>query len=285
MARLAQRAPLPQNNRMPEPPSDRALPIGVTARTLEDGSSEHFLREEPLVIDVGGEPVLTMRTPGDDEHLALGFLLSEGIVGHPAAVTAFAFVDGDPERSLADTITVHVEASGLGPRGRLTRTHEIRSSCGLCGLANPEELLDDLPPLLPGVPRLELARIDELRRRFEALQLTFNSTGAAHAAALFGGDGALWGKGEDVGRHNALDKAIGSAARAGHDLARGIAMLSGRAGFDLVLKGLRLRIPIILSVSAASAQSYDLCRAAGATLVGFVRPGRVRVYLASSRLV
>ncbi len=90
--------------------------------------------------------------------------------------------------------------------------------------------------------------------------------------------------GRDVGRHNALDKAIGLAARSGHDLTRGVAFLSGRAGFDLVLKCLRLRIGIILSVSAPSAMSFDMCKAAGATLVGFVRQRRHKVYWDGGRL-
>ena len=88
----------------------------------------------------------------------------------------------------------------------------------------------------------------------------FAETGASHGAELFGPDGESWGRGEDVGRHNALDKAIGAAARAGHDLTHATAFLSGRAGYDLVFKCLRMRIPVILSVSAASALSFDLCR-------------------------
>ena len=89
---------------------------------------------------------------------------------------------------------------------------------------------------------------------------------------------------EDVGRHNALDKAIGQAMRAGGELSTAIALLSGRAGFDLVLKCLRLRMPVILSISAASALSFDVCQAAGATLIGFLREDRMKVYCANSRL-
>jgi len=259
-------------------------PAGVAHRPLDDGSIDGLIREEPLVIDVGGQTVLTMRTPGNDEDLAVGFLLSEGVIASAAAVTDISWQAGDPESLRADTLTAHIDATTAKVEGRLTRTHEIRSSCGICGLAHPDALLDELPPLLPGVPRIRREQIDEWRRRFELLQPNFAATGAAHGAAIFSADGTIWALGEDVGRHNALDKAIGAAARAGHDLSLGIAMLSGRAGFDLVLKCLRVRLPVILSVSAASALSFDLCNAAGATLVGFVRPDRMTVYCSGGRL-
>ena len=203
-------------------------------------------------------------------------------VGTEAALnTAITNANGNGQ---ADTINLHVKATPERLRGRLTRTHEIRSSCGVCGLANPEELLEELPPLLPGVPRLGRAQVHQLLDRFQARQEHFAWTGSCHGAAIFGPDGSIWGQGEDVGRHNALDKAIGAAARAGHDLAHGTATLSGRAGYDLVIKCLRVRIPIVLSVSAPSALSFDLCKAAGATLIGFVRPGRMKVYCDTGRL-
>ncbi len=257
---------------------------GVGQRVFEDGTADRLIREEPLVIEVGGKQVLTMRTPGDDHQLAVGFLLSEGVVANADAITDHRFLAGNPGELRADTITLHVDDPAAAVSGKLTRTHEIRSSCGICGLADPDELLEELPPLLPGVPTWTTDKIFELRQRFEASQQLFAATGACHGAEIFGPDGASWGRGEDVGRHNALDKAIGSAALAGHDLSHGTAVLSGRAGFDLVLKCLRVRIPVILSVSAASALSFDVCRAAGATLVGFVREQRMVVYWSAGRL-
>ena len=259
-------------------------PPGTTNRKLVGDVEDVLIREEPLVIEVAGRTVLTMRTPGDDADLAIGFLLSEGVIESVGAVGEVRLVPGDAEALEPDSAVVQVHAAGELVRSRLSRTHEVRSSCGICGLANPDQLLDDLPPLLPGVPRLPHALIESLRQRFEALLPHFSATGASHGAVLFGADGTVWSQGEDVGRHNALDKAIGVAARAGRNLSHGIAMLSGRAGFDLVLKCLRMRIPVILSVSAPSAQSFDLCRAAGATLIGFVRAGRSRVYTDGGRL-
>lgn len=260
------------------------LPPGATERHLEDGSSDVLIQEEPLLIEAGGQRVLTMRTPGDDENLATGFLLSEGVIESPEAIERTRFEAGDPGELRADTLAVTVDPKAALIEGKLTRTHEIRSSCGICGLADPDELLEELPPLLPGTPTLTRAEIEGLRARFVAQQQLFDHTGACHGAEIFGPDGTSWGRGEDVGRHNALDKAIGAAARAGHELAHGTAMLSGRAGFDLVLKCLRVRIPVILSVSAASALSFDLCTAAGATLIGFVRSDRIKVYCGHGRL-
>lgn len=265
-------------------PGATSEPAGACERTLADGSRDWLIREEPLVLEVAGREVLTMRTPGDDEHLALGFLLTEGAVERAADIAGCRSIPGAPAEGRADRLVVEAAVEPDRLRRQLTRSHEIRSSCGICGLADPAELLDDLRPLLPGTPRLPRGKIAELRETFEGGQALFARTGAAHAAAVFAADGTLLGKGEDVGRHNALDKAVGAAARAGAELSRSIAMLSGRAGFDLVLKCMRVRIPMVLSVSAPSAHSHDLCLAAGATLVGFVRADRMQVYTDGGRL-
>ena len=260
-------------------------PSGAARRTLDDGAEETLVREEPLSIEVAGERVLTMRTPGADRDLVTGFLLSEGVIVAADQISDLAFEPGDAQALRPDRAVVTLRSkAGPTPTGRLTRTHEIRASCGLCGLVNPDELLDALPALLPGVPRLTVDAVQAIRSAFEPTQTLFAATGSSHGAGIYGPNGELWGSGEDVGRHNALDKALGAAAARGHELAQGIAMLSGRAGFDLAIKCLRMRVAVILSVSAATAQTFDLCRAAGATLVGFVRPGRMRVYLDGGRL-
>ena len=249
----------------------------TTERTLDDGTSDELIREEPLMLRISGEPLLTMRTPGDDAALGLGFVLSEGLVTSPADVLELSSSNGELVIALVATAAPRVKQ-------RLARTHEIRASCGLCGLRDAEHLLDDLPPLLSGSPKLELERLAAFEHAFRARQAAFSATGGCHAAALFAQDGTVLGFGEDVGRHNALDKAIGFAARAGHPLERAIAMLSGRAGFDLVLKCLRLRVPVVLSMSAPSSLGFDLCEQSGATLIGFVRDGKGKVYTDSGRI-
>jgi FdhD protein len=249
-------------------------------RTLADGSKDRLIREEALMLRIAGEPLLTMRTPGADLQLATGFMLSEGIAKSLSefTVSRTAGEDDDLAVELPSAVLPRVKA-------RLARTHEVRASCGICGLRDAEHLLEDLPPLLPGVPKLDRERIGDLARRFVALQHAFAETGACHGAALFSATGDVLGFGEDVGRHNALDKAIGAAAEARAPLDRAIALLSGRAGFDLVLKCLRVRVPVILSVSAPSALGFDLCERAGATLVGFVRGDRAKVYCDGGRIV
>jgi len=265
------------------------VPQGAIEVRLANGRTDLLIREEPLLIEIAGSSVLTMRTPdGNDGDLALGFLLSEGVVRDPAQIAAehtFHPAHGDEP----DRIVLRLEGTGslAGEiRGRLTRTHEIRSSCGVCGLANPEQLADELPAVLPGVPRLAARDLRELVERASDHQPLFAATGACHGAVVFAADGRVLGAGEDVGRHNALDKAIGAAARAGHRdaLTRAVAVLTGRAGYDLVVKCLRLGIPVIASVSAASGQGVELCSATGATLVGFVRGDRLVVYTDGARL-
>lgn len=257
---------------------------GIARRRLTDGE-DLLVREEPLWIQVGEARLLTMRTPGRDEDLATGFLFGEGVLRDIDELTDLSWEAGDPEALRPDTVSATLRGDAVGRvEGRLTRTHEVRPSCALCGLTDVDQLLEDLPPLLPGVPKFRATMIHRLQERFHEVQQLFDHTGASHAAALFDVDGNLLAHGEDVGRHNALDKAIGQALRARVDLTRCLAMLSGRAGYDLVLKSLRARIPVILSVSAPSALAFDVCDAAGATLIGFVRKDRHKVYSGPERI-
>lgn len=270
---------------IPREMSENPQHPGAAQRGLDGDQTDLLVREEPLLIQVGEQQLLTMRTPGDDEALAVGFLLSEGIVDDPAAILSHQVTAGEPAELRADAIRIHVrQSSEAEARGRLTRTHEVRPSCGICGLTDPEELLEDTRPLLPNTPRIARAQIESMRLDFESRQELFRLTGACHGAALYSEQGHLLGFGEDVGRHNALDKAIGQAGLAGHQLHRAIAFLSGRAGYDLTMKCLRLGVPVILSVSAASALSHDLVAAAGGTLVGFVRGGQPKIYCDGGRL-
>ena len=271
-------APVPADPAQPEP--------GAVTRRRADGRDDRLVREEPLLLVVQDQQLLTMRTPGQDDDLAVGFLLGEGIVQGAADVASLRFVAGDAEAQRADELQIGLRTTpGPLARARLSRTHEIRSSCGVCGVADPQTVLEGTPPLLPGVPRLPATRVTDLVAALRSRQSLFAATGGSHGALVASAAGDVLGFGEDVGRHNALDKAIGMAARAGADLSATIAVLSGRAGFDLVVKCLRVRIPVIVSVSAPSALAFDLCAAAGATLLGFARDGRFETYCGGERLM
>jgi FdhD protein len=248
------------------------------------------VREEPLLIEVGGESVLTMRTPGDDVDLALGFLLGEGILPSLDPVARVEqLAPGAPGGGQVDVVRVELRAGAqVGPvaRERLSRAHAIRPSCGLCGLASAEGLVRHLRPLSPDLPRVTLARLGRCLDRLRTQQSLFDATGGTHAAGVFGLDDgdALWAAREDVGRHNALDKALGACAQAGRALEQAAVVLSGRGGYELVLKALRLGVPVVASVSAPTSLAVELAEEHGQTLVGFLRGGGGRVYADDGRL-
>jgi FdhD protein len=261
-------------------------PPGAARRTLADGREDALVREEPLLLVVHGQQLLTMRTPGRDVDLAIGFLLGEGIAARAGDVATVELRTADADAGTTDEVHVTLRTPpDATVRARLTRTHEIRSSCGVCGVADAQTIVESTPPLLPGVPRVARARIPQLVDALARRQQLFAATGGCHGALVADADGNVFGSGEDVGRHNALDKAIGQAASARHDLTRAIAVLSGRAGYDLVVKCLRVRIPVIVSVSAPSALAFDLCHAAGASLIGFARGERFEVYCGAERFL
>ncbi len=261
---------------------------GLAQVPLDDGP-EWVIREEPLLIEVEGERVLTLRTPGEDEALALGFLLGEGVIGSLDEVRAVESVPASSERPEAAVDVVRVRLvhpeRARGTQGVLARAHEIRASCGLCGRTSAEGLTKGLAPLAPGRPRVARAALPAMVRTLAARQVRFQRTGGCHAAGIFSSEGALLAAAEDVGRHNALDKAIGLAARAKVDLRETVAILSGRGGFELLLKALRVGVAVTASVSAASSLAVAIAEEAGATLVGFVRDGKTpRVYADDGRL-
>lgn len=273
-----------------------STPHGRDSRRLKDGSRDQLVREEPLRLEIDETRLVTMRTPGQDEDFAAGFLLSEGMVRTLDEVESFEFKKGIPHGEpgpgpggsgfVADLVRIRLAEDRdreSMPARSLRRVHEMRPSCGLCGIEDLEELLSETN-LVPGAPRFSLGDLPARLDAFHERQEVFGATGACHGAAIFDMDGEVRGFGEDVGRHNALDKAIGHAARKGTDFSQCLGMLSGRAGYELVAKLLRVRVPILVSVSAPSALSFDLCREAGATLIGFARGDRAKVYWDDGRL-
>ncbi len=229
--------------------------------------------EEPLEIRINGRPVaVTMRTPGHDEELALGFCLSEGLRPVSAA----------PPADLAAN-TVEVEAPGFDP-ARLQRSFYTTSSCGVCGKGALEAVSVDAPRLESEL-RVSAALVSALPERLGSAQAAFAATGGLHATGLFDARGEGLSVREDVGRHNAMDKVIGWAHGAGMlPLADKILCVSGRLSFELVQKAAVAGCPLVVAVGAPSTLAVELARDRGITLCGFVRGGSLNVYSESWRL-
>ncbi|MGE0711974.1 MAG: formate dehydrogenase accessory sulfurtransferase FdhD [Planctomycetota bacterium] len=257
------------------------------ARVPSDQGEAWVVEEAPLLIEVGEERVLTFRTPGHDEELALGFLVAEGILRRAADVERIELSPPGEQAAVARARAVLAPGAQLGPvaRERLSRAHAVRPSCGLCGLTSAEGLTRDLPELAPGRPRTSIAALAAMERAMRARQDLFQATGGCHAAGAFdAASGEVWAVREDVGRHNALDKALGACLAAGKELSAAAVVLSGRAGYELVLKALRLGVPIVASVSAPSRLAVELAAERGQTLVAFLRDGAGRVFWDEGRL-
>jgi FdhD protein len=223
--------------------------------------------EEPLEIRIGGRPVaVTMRTPGHDEELALGFALSEGL--RPAGARL-------PDDLAANT--VELDAPGFDP-ARLARSFYTTSSCGVCGKGALEAVAVEAARVESDL-RIPASLVVELPDRLREAQAAFEATGGLHATGLFDDAGDLLCVREDVGRHNALDKVVGWAFTNGHlPFERNVLCVSGRLSFELVQKAAVAGCPILVAVGAPSSLAVELAQDRGLTLCGFVRGGRLNVY-------
>jgi FdhD protein len=266
---------------------------GVRQRVLQlrtDGAAtwrtDELTAEEPLEIRVNGRAVsVTMRTPGADFDLAVGFLVTEGVIDGADDITTMRMcphADSGGESLNVVEVTLRDETLRTPERAFYTT-----SSCGICGKASIDavrtasrhDVRDD--PL-----RLSTALLAALPDRLRAAQRVFARTGGLHAAALFDSDGTLRCVREDVGRHNAFDKVIGWAATQRLlPLRSHVILASGRASFELTQKALMAGIPMIAAVSAPSQLAVDLAHEAGMTLVGFLRGEQMNVYAGHERIV
>jgi FdhD protein len=242
--------------------------------------------EEPLEIRVacdseGGRVErrlsITMRTPGDDGDLAVGFLCTEGIVAAPADVVAVRTED--------DVVTVELRP-GLGvDMARLDRNFVTSSSCGVCGKTSLDAIVVPASTAIAAGPVVAPEVIHALPAALRAAQSVFERTGGIHAAALFDANGAIRALREDVGRHNAVDKLVGAMLLDGAlPLATSVLLVSGRASFELVQKARVAGVPMLAAVGAPSSLAVDLARREGMTVLGFVRDGRFNVYCGEERV-
>jgi FdhD protein len=251
--------------------------IGAAGRSRE---LDELAVEEPLEIRVDGEPLaVTMRTPGEDEELAVGFLAGEGLIAGPGDVT-----EAGPTADLAANVVEVRTRAGLRRDPAGERSFYLSSSCGVCGKGALEHVRQVAPPSPPAAaltPDVVLSAPGAVR----AGQSAFERTGGLHATGLFEPGGELVVLREDVGRHNAMDKAIGSRLLDGaYPLPGLFACVSGRASFELVQKASLAALAGIVAVGAPSSLAVDLARERGMLLCGFVRDGGFNVYAGSERM-
>jgi FdhD protein len=253
---------------------------------------DEVVAEEPLEIRIAVEDsdradplAVTMRTPGHDFELAAGFALTEGIVRHPAEIRGIRYCAPPGEEQQFNVVTVDVARSaGFDPE-RFRRNTYTTSSCGVCGRATLEQLR--VAGLRAPARSLSFdpARLATLPEQLRAAQTVFAATGGLHATGVADRDGRLLLAREDVGRHNAFDKVVGRLALDGQLPASSrVAVVSGRASFELVQKSIVAGIPLLAAVGAPSHLAVALAREYGTTLVGFVRPDGFNVYAGADRL-
>ena len=249
------------------------------------GKADRVAREEPLEIRVEGHSVaIVMRTPGHDEELTAGFLLSEGIVQSRHDLFEISQCPSQPGQQ-GNVIDVLLTDASKLDRGKLSRNVFTSSSCGVCGKATIDLVFQQFPEIASDyqVPAEDLYAYPEKSR---AAQQTFEETGGLHASAIFDSAGEMLVLREDVGRHNALDKVIGHAIL--NDLLpldRHTLILSGRISFELMQKALSAGIPVVAGISAPSSLAVEFARESNQALVGFLRGRSMNVYAGPERIL
>ena len=253
---------------------------------VNNETDDWVAREEPLEIRVKGESiVITMRTPGHDKELAIGFLLSEGVVTSSADILEVAYCQQGEATLHENILNVFLSPKVHINLDRLKRNVYASSSCGLCGKASIESLRNIFEPLNKHKKVIDVETIITLPEELRAKQSTFDKTGGLHAAALFDSNGELLVLREDIGRHNAVDKVLGHLLLKDRlPLEDCVLMVSGRASFEIIQKALAGRVGVVCAVSAPSSLAVDMAKESGQTLIGFLRGGKFNVYSHKERI-
>jgi FdhD protein len=251
---------------------------GSRAERVQDGVAV----EAPLEVRLGGDPFsVIMRTPGDDLHLVLGFLLSEGVI---TSVQDVLRMDEEPAEPALDVVLRSPAASRAGTAPAAPRRVLTNASCGMCGRPSLASLHVE-EGVFPVEWTVEESVVASLPEALRSVQSAFAHTGGLHAAGLFDLDGSLLAGAEDVGRHNAVDKLLGRMLAAGRlPLDRTLLFVSGRSSFEILQKAWLGGIRFLAAVSAPSSLAVEFARERGMTLLGFVRDGRFNVYAHERRL-
>jgi len=273
------------------PPDGPALPPTVVVPVVHAPSvgplgppeGDQVAVEAPLEIRFGGKAAtVLMRTPGEDEDLVRGFLLSEGSITGPDDIVRIVRPPGLPAGEAGNVVDLELLPSPTGPG--LDRPLYSSSSCGVCGKRSIASLEIPAAPVPPGF-RVKRSILATLPTRLRAAQPIFDRTGGLHACGLFDADGALVCLREDVGRHNAVDKVVGWALEAGRlPLREGVLLVSGRISFELAQKAVVAGVPVLAAVGAPSSLAIEIGRRYGLTLVGFVRSTAMNVYTHAERV-
>jgi FdhD protein len=257
---------------------------GRIIRRKQDGSLE-YLRddltvEEPLEIRIGAKTLATtMRTPGHDDELAAGFLVSEAIVRDRRAIAGIS-------RDTDNRVIVDLAAGVKLKLSSAQRFGTISSSCGLCGKTSIDAIRQSFPAIESTDVRMDVETLLSLPEKLRKAQGDFARTGGIHAAGIFDSSGELKTVREDIGRHNAMDKVIGRAFLDGSlPLSRHLLLVSGRASFEIVQKALAAGIPIVAAVSAPSTLAAEFARESNQTLIGFLRPPSFNIYSHIERVI
>lgn len=256
--------------------------------SLDAGFAEvrdRLAAEEPLEIRVEGRSVaVAMRTPGHDDELAAGFLLTESVIRSAADLFEIVKCRDLENGGEGNVVDVRLAPGHGADLDKLTRHVFTSSSCGVCGKATIDTVFQQFPPVESDI-RLAPGLVLSLPGKLRAAQATFEKTGGLHASALFDAAGTLLILREDVGRHNALDKVIGRALLDGlPPLSDHVLLVSGRISFELIQKALAAGIPIVAGISAPSSLAVEFARRSGQTLIGFLRDRGFNVYAGSERI-
>jgi FdhD protein len=247
--------------------------------------------EEPLEIRVNGTAVaVTLRTPGEDEELAAGFVLTEGLARQPSEIVRVDRIEDGPPESRGNVVDVILagaageSAEDAGAPKRTGRPAFITAACGVCGRGTLDAVRRRAE-VLPDGPLVTREILASLPSRLRPAQTAFDETGGLHAAGLFDLLGQTLAVREDIGRHNAVDKIVGWAALGGRlPLRESLLAVSGRAGFEILLKAWIAGIPVVASVSAPSHLAVQMAEEANLTLAGFVRGGSFAIYAGRERV-
>ena len=261
---------------------------------MRDGASrprsDVLAAEEPLEIRIntGGSDraiSVTMRTPGNDFELAVGFLATEGVIRGKYDIDQVRYCVGGPVEQQYNIVTVALRPGVTFDEERLKRNFYTASSCGVCGKASLEAIAVQDPPPLPAGPVVDASFVVSLPLKLRESQKVFARTGGLHAAGLYAPDGTPLAVREDVGRHNAVDKVVGWLVLEGRFPAgESILVVSGRASFEIMQKARAAGIPAVAAVGAPSSLAVDVAGRFGMTLAGFVRDDSLNVYAGRERI-